>query len=144
MSGLERKKEKDAKEILDYIEKNTNKNGIISMFLKGPPMEDGFMWCSNEGGQGFHWTDEEAKGLRAIEAIVLQKGWDLSGYGFMMRYIQSQIPLKPPSSPKLERPLACACLCGKGGCRGCVIGENVWRRIQSENKWKKKFNSQIM
>ena len=91
MSSIEAKKNRDSKEILEFIENHSNKDGIISMFLKGPPTGEGFTWCSTEGGQGFHWSDAEADGLKTIRGIVLDKGWASGGYGFMMRYIQSEI-----------------------------------------------------
>ena len=91
MFHIKIKKEQDAQDILKFIETHPNKNGIISMFLKKPPNNQGFMWCGNKGGQGYHWTDAEADGLKTISNMVLHKGWDSSGYGFMMRFLQYKI-----------------------------------------------------
>ena len=115
--NIEIKKNKDLEEILTYINNHPNKDGIVSMFQKGPPLETGFMYCSKQGGQGFHWTEEEANGLIEIESLVLNKGWDSSGYGFMMRYIQCKIP---PSSPDIQH---------------VDMGRVIWRRIEQQNKW---------
>ena len=64
------------------------------MFLKGPPEDLGFMWCEKTGGPDCHWTEKEAEGLKYVGNLVLDKGWDSSGYGFMMRFIQARIKEK--------------------------------------------------
>lgn len=58
---------------LDII--NTINTHEWSMFKKGPPKDQGFMWCKNDD---VYWT-------------VLGKGWDSSGYGIMMRNLQNDI-----------------------------------------------------
>ena len=91
---IETKKNIDIQYFLKKIEEHPLKNDIINMFMKGPPPNKGFMWCESSGGPDCHWTLEEAQGLKFIERLVLDKGWDSSGYGFMMRFIQSRIEEK--------------------------------------------------
>ena len=91
---IETKKNIDIEFFLNEIDNHQNKEHIISMFMKGPPPNKGFMWCESSGGPDCHWTLEEAQGLKYVENLVLDKGWDSSGYGFMMRFIQSRIKEK--------------------------------------------------
>lgn len=78
----------DVLDIIKTIYTNENKLGILSMFKKGPPKDKGFMWCNNDD---IYWTEYESKGLEFVKDLVLQKGWDSSGYGIMMRNIQNDI-----------------------------------------------------
>ena len=91
MSTLDQKATIDCEYIVNFINNHENKNGIVSMFIKGPPPNDGFMWCGREGGDGQYWTLDEARGLKVIGNLVLDKGWDSSGYGLMMRHVQQKI-----------------------------------------------------
>ncbi len=91
MSTLDQKADIDCEYIVNFINNHENKNEIVSMFIKGPPADQGFMWCGKEGGSGQYWTLGEAQGLKEIGDLVLDKGWDSSGYGFMMRKIQQKI-----------------------------------------------------
>ena len=91
MTSMEQKAEKDLIFIVNYINNHENKQGIISMFMKGPPKDKGFMWCDSKGGEEQYWTLNEARGLKEIGNLALEKGWDSSGYGFMMRKIQHAI-----------------------------------------------------
>ena len=88
---IETKKNIDIEFFLNEINNHQNKEHIHSMFMKGPPPNKGFMWCESSGGPDCHWTLEEAQGLKFIERLVLDKGWDSSGYGYMMRVIQLKI-----------------------------------------------------
>ena len=88
---IETKKNIDIEFFLNQIDNHQNKEHIISMFMKGPPPNKGFMWCENTGGPDCHWTQKEAQGLKYVENLVLSRDWDSSGYGFMMRFIQSRI-----------------------------------------------------
>lgn len=74
---------------INEINKNSNKNGIISMFKKGPPKDRGFMFC--DSNDNIYWTKEESDGLKTVSDMVLNRGWDSSGYGIMMRNIQHEI-----------------------------------------------------
>ena len=74
---------------VDEINKNSNKNGILSMFKKGPPKDRGFMFCDNNDNT--YWTKEESDGLKTVSDMVLNRGWDSGGYGIMMRNIQHEI-----------------------------------------------------
>ena len=91
---IETKKNVDIVFFLDKIDNYQNKENIISMFLKGPPEDLGFMWCEKTGGPDCHWTEKEAEGLKYVGNLVLDKNWDSSGYGFMMRFIQTKIKEK--------------------------------------------------
>ena len=42
---IETKKNVDIVFFLNQIDNHQNKEDIISMFLKGPPEDLGFMWC---------------------------------------------------------------------------------------------------
>ena len=61
------------------------------MFIKGPPINQGFMWCQDNGGPDCYWTEKEGEALRFIRNKVLELGWESSGYGIMMRKIQRKI-----------------------------------------------------
>jgi len=89
--SMQAKADKDLITIVDKINNHENKQGIISMFIKGPPEDDGFIWCEKEGGPGCWWNKEEADGLKFVGDLVLDLGWDSSGYGFMMRFVQREI-----------------------------------------------------
>jgi hypothetical protein len=89
MSSLDQKANTDCEYIIQFINNHENKNGIVSMFMKGPPKDKGFSWCSHEDKP--YWTDEESNGLKVIRDLVLDKEWDSSGYGLMMRKIQQKI-----------------------------------------------------
>ena len=92
--SMEAKSRKDLNTIVDKINNHVNKQGIISMFIKGPPENDGFMWCGRKGGPGCWWNKEEGEGLEFISNLVLDLGWDSSGYGFMMRFVQKEIKIQ--------------------------------------------------
>ena len=72
MSTLDQKATIDCEYIVNFINNHENKNGIVSMFIKGPPPNDGFMWCGREGGDGQYWTLDEARGLKVIGNLVLE------------------------------------------------------------------------
>tara|TARA_B100001142_G_scaffold274353_1_gene282272 strand:- start:161 stop:760 length:600 start_codon:yes stop_codon:yes gene_type:complete len=91
MSNLETKMENDCEALINYINAHENKQGIVSMFMKGPPDDRGFMWCPTKGGPNEYWNEEEARGLKQIKNAVLNKGWDSSGYAIMMRKIQKEV-----------------------------------------------------
>jgi hypothetical protein len=91
MTSIELKYQSDLKEIMELINKCPHRSGITSMFVKGPPEGQGFAWCSHDGGQGQHWTDDEAAGLDMVAMLVGARGWDSSGYAFMLRGIQHAV-----------------------------------------------------
>ncbi len=80
MQSIEENRRRDERAIVKMIYAHENVNGIVGMFLKGPPRDKGFSWCSREGGAGQYWSAEEAAGLG-----------DSSGYGMMMRSLQNII-----------------------------------------------------
>ena len=90
-NNWKQKEHSDANFITRQIYLHSNKDSIISMFVKGPPENEGFMWCRCEGGPGKYWTSEEAQGLKYVSNLVLDRGWDSSGFGFMMRVVQDKI-----------------------------------------------------
>lgn len=90
-NNWKQKEHSDANFITRQIYLHSNKDSIISMFVKGPPENKGFMWCGCEGGPGKYWTSEEAHGLKYVSNLVLDRGWDSSGFGFMMRVVQDKI-----------------------------------------------------
>jgi hypothetical protein len=112
------KEHSDANFIIRQIYLHSNKDSIISMFFKGPPENEGFMWCGCEGGPARYWTCEEANGLKYVSNLVLDKGWDSSGFGFMMRVVQDRIKkeylaifiLKQKFTPYLKHYLALSIL----------------------------------
>lgn len=112
------KEHSDANFIIRQIYLHSNKDSIISMFVKGPPENEGFMWCRCEGGPGKYWTSEEAQGLKYVSNLVLDRGWDSSGFGFMMRVVQDKIKkdyhavsvLKQKFTPYLKHYLALSIL----------------------------------
>ena len=78
----------DTLDIIKIINTHENKQGILSMFKKGPPKDQGFMWCKNED---MYWTKQESKGLKFIQKLVLEKGWDSSVYSILIRNLQNDI-----------------------------------------------------
>ena len=88
---MQLKADNDLITIVDKINNHENKQGIISMFIKGPPEDEGFIWCEKEGGSGCWWNKEEADGLKFVSDLVLDLGWDSSGYGYMMRFVEREI-----------------------------------------------------
>lgn len=85
------KANQDLELILAIINNSPLKTYINNMFIKGPPINQGFMWCQDNGGPDCYWTEKEAQGLRFIRNKVLELGWESSGYGIMMRKIQRKI-----------------------------------------------------
>ena len=83
--SLDQKMDTDYSNLMTKIENNSLKNGIISMFQKGPPEDTGFTFCSKEVG---YWTEEESKALKTVINWVLDLGWDSSGCSFMLRKLQ--------------------------------------------------------
>ena len=89
--SIESKAQKDIIDIVKQINNHENKNSIVSVFMRGPPKNDGFMWCDKEGGPDKWWSIEEAEGLKFVSELVLNLGWDSSSYGIMLRKIQNEI-----------------------------------------------------
>lgn len=75
-------------QMLNVIRTHPNRAGIFSMFKKGPPTSQGFMWCSETDA---YWTETESNGLKFVRDMVLQNGWDSSGYATMMRNLQFEV-----------------------------------------------------
>lgn len=78
----------DTAEIIDFVCKHPQKQGILALFKKGPPQDMGFMWCDDKSS---YWSDDEACGLRVIQEVVWKRGWESSGFGIMMRNLQHEI-----------------------------------------------------
>ena len=88
--SFQNKFDNDLNEITEIINNSPMKSNIIKMFKKGPPKNEGFMWCSKKGGQGFYWSEEEAEALKLVSGLVLDYQWDSSGYSIMLRAIQEK------------------------------------------------------
>lgn len=88
---IHQKKDIDVIFFLQEIDKHPLKIHIISMFKKGPPKDQGFMWREEIGGPGKYWTVQEAEALKYVQNLVLSKNGDSSGYGYMMRILQNKL-----------------------------------------------------
>lgn len=75
-------------QMLGVIQTHPNRAGIFSMFEKGPPVSQGFMWSSEND---VYWTETESSGLKFVRDMVLENGFDSSGYAMMMRNLQSEV-----------------------------------------------------
>ena len=82
---------KDLNLCINVINNHQQKDNIVDMFIKGPPNNTGFMWCSSEGGPNEWWTNGEANGLKFIRKHVLDLGYDSGMYGIFMRQLQYKI-----------------------------------------------------
>lgn len=76
---------------MKVISNHAQRDNILNMFIKGPPENEGFMWCSKEGGHDKWWTIGEAEGLQFISSYVLDLGYDSSMYGIFMRNLQKKV-----------------------------------------------------
>ena len=80
MTDLMEKATKDVDFMINtFIENHPDKDEIIKWYIEGPG-EKGFMWCS---------TTEKYK--KDLETVVLNMGYDSSGYGWFHRLLQQQI-----------------------------------------------------
>lgn len=98
---MEAKFSKDINRISNFINSHPKKKDFISIFTKGPPADKGFMWGSIGDGNDSYWSYEEATALKDLTNLVLDLGWDSSGYGIMMRNIQS-IYLEGGNTPEVD------------------------------------------
>ena len=69
--------EADLKTTIDYINNHKEKDAIINWFVVGPPKDTGFSYC-----------DYDTQFKKDIQKLVLDMGWDSSGFGIFMRNIQ--------------------------------------------------------
>tara|TARA_B110000263_G_scaffold196373_1_gene174931 strand:- start:86 stop:382 length:297 start_codon:yes stop_codon:yes gene_type:complete len=83
---MEAKAKRDLIVFKNFIYNHENKDDFVSMFLKGPDPEKGFMWTGKDW-----WTEEEAIAVKLIGNKVLDYDWDSSGYGMMMRMVQDMV-----------------------------------------------------
>ena len=84
--SLEQKSKNDSEKIMRFIESHPKFDAIYSAFTKGPDPECGFMWTTTEW-----WSPVEGEAIKIVSNKVLDYGWDSSGYGYMMRVIESKI-----------------------------------------------------
>ena len=82
----EQKSKHDSEAIMRFIESHELFNDIYSAFMKGPDPQSGFMWTTTEW-----WSPVEGEAIKIVSNKVLDYGWDSSGYGYMMRVIESKI-----------------------------------------------------
>ena len=76
----------DSEKIMRFIESHPKFDAIYSAFMKGPDPQSGFMWTTTEW-----WSPEEGEAIKIVSNKVLDYDWDSSGYGYMMRIIESKI-----------------------------------------------------
>ncbi len=72
--------EADLVTVMNFINNHELKDEIIQWYLEGPPDDVGFMWCQ---------YNTPAK--KCVEQLVLDLGYDSSGFGCMQRKIQLEI-----------------------------------------------------
>ena len=84
-TAIEIKSKRDANIIFGILKSHNNYDDVVSMFKKGPPLDKGFAWCSYEPGW---WSKDESDAIKEVQSEVLKRGWDSSGFCFMMRLIQ--------------------------------------------------------
>lgn len=72
--------EGDCNKALTFIKNHALRHKIISMYINGPPENQGFMWWKND-------TPE----FKAMEEFVLAMGYDSSAFACMQRRIQTAI-----------------------------------------------------
>lgn len=75
--------EKNLTTIMEIIEKHELKNEIIEWYKIGPPANRGFMWAK---------YDTPAK--KYMQDLVLDMGYDSSGFAWMHRAIQTRVNKK--------------------------------------------------
>lgn len=68
----------DVQRVIHWILKHEEKNDIISVYKKGPPKDQGFMW----------WQDPI---VEMVGQKILQMGYDSSAYALMQRKVQHKI-----------------------------------------------------
>ena len=77
----------DRKKIMEKIHSKENKEAYIEICKKGPPRDTGFAWCTNDD-----WGDKKhIDAFIDLKNMVLDYGWDSSGYAMMMRTVQTFI-----------------------------------------------------
>jgi hypothetical protein len=86
MSDFEMKENKDIQTIMDAIGKYENAEDVYSGFKKGPDPKHGFMFTLDDW-----WDPKQLVAMKFVSNLVLDLGWDSSGYGFMMRKIEYEI-----------------------------------------------------
>lgn len=84
--SLQEKCKHDSEKIMRFIETHPKFDAIYSAFMKGPDPQSGFMWTTTEW-----WSPEEGEAIKIVSNKVLDYDWDSSGYGYMMRVIESKI-----------------------------------------------------
>lgn len=88
--SLEQKAKNDSEAIMRFIESHPLFNDIYTAFVKGPKPGCGFMWTPDSW-----WVGREKEGIKIVSNKVLDYDWDSSGYGYMMRFIESKIKELP-------------------------------------------------
>ena len=83
---MQQKAEHDCVIIMNFIQTHAKFNNIYSAFIKGPKPDCGFMWTPDDW-----WTSKEKEAVKIVSNKVLDYDWDSSGYGYMMRMIESKI-----------------------------------------------------
>ena len=84
--SLQEKCKHDSEKIMIFIESHPKFDAIYRAFMKGPDPQSGFQWTTTEW-----WSLEEGEAIKIVSNKVLDYDWDSSGYGYMMRVIESKI-----------------------------------------------------
>ena len=86
MSYIEQQANKDIITIMNAISNYENVNDVYLAFKKGPDPKHGFMFTLDDW-----WDAKQAAAIKFVSNLVLDLGWDSSGYGFMMRRVEYNI-----------------------------------------------------
>ncbi len=66
--------------------------GIENVMRVGPPDNEGFMWWKRTHlRDGTAMSEAQKDNLEILKHEVLDRQWDSSGYGWMMRSIQNKL-----------------------------------------------------
>ena len=81
----------DITSVMKTINSHEDKDWINNAFIKGPPLNSGFIWCAFEGGPDKHWSEKEARGLKFIADFILDLGYETSKFNLFLRVVQNRI-----------------------------------------------------
>ena len=71
---------------LSHIKTNM---ALYPCLKRAPDWKGIYGWCDENDNT--YWTEEESNGLAIVRDMVLNKGWESSGYAIMMRNLQNEI-----------------------------------------------------
>ena len=92
---------------LSFIDAHEQRDGILAMYHKGPPVDKGFSWCS-----AADFPAPQGEAFDIMKHFVLREGYDSSAYAMMHRAVQkalkdraalaaavAALPARPSSPP---------------------------------------------